>query len=149
MRVPAKKKQQADQSHMDVSLVIRGKSLDPDAVSEALGLRPTEVWRLGDRFPAPSPRKHKDSGWRLKGKPVAGFNLSKHVEALVKQLEPYAERFPQLPEEASLYVQCDVCDYEFRKSNLSLSRDAVAGVSKLGAEIDIDYYDLSHGNDEE
>jgi len=132
---------------MDVSLVIRGKSLDPDAVSEALGLRPTEVWRLGDRFPAPAPGKHKDSGWLLKGKPVAGFNLSKHVEALVKQLEPYTERFSRLPKEASLYVKCDVCDYEFRKSNLSLSRAAVAAVAKLGAEVDIDYYDLSDHSD--
>lgn len=145
---PARNKPR-DRSHMDASLVIHGKHLDPAAVSKVLGLQPTKQWRAGEALPMPAPGVHKDSAWLFKGKAVAGFELTKHVEALLKQIEPYMERFAHLPPDITIYISCGVCDYEFRRSNLSLSRSAIEGLAKLGAEIDIDYYDLSRADSDE
>jgi hypothetical protein len=136
------------QSHIDVFLIIRGAELDPDAVTHTLGLEPTEIWRKGDRVLRRATRVYKDAGGKLKGKSVQGWVLAKHVEALIKQVERRADRFASLPTDALVYVRCDICDYEFRQTDLGLSRKAVEGLAMIGAEIDIDYYDLSkHATD--
>ncbi len=88
-------------------------------------------------------RRYTDDGWLLKAKPSRGFELTKHIEALIDQLKSHVDRIASLPAAAEVYVRCDICDYEFRRTDLSLSKKAIGGIASLGADLVIDYYDLS------
>jgi hypothetical protein len=134
-------------SHIDVYLVVRGSGIDPKEISRVLSIKPTRTWRSGDLVHPPAIRQHKDDGWMLKANYSQGVQLTKYVEALVERVEPKADRFQNLPPAATVYIRCDICDHEFRRTALGLSKKAVQGIARLGAELDIDYYDLSD-NDE-
>jgi hypothetical protein len=134
---------QDDKSHIDVYLVVRGSGIDPKEISRLLDIKPTRTWRSGDLVHPPAIRQHKDDGWELRANYSRGVELTKYVEALVDQVESKADRFHNLPPVTTVYVRCDICDYEFRRTALGLSKKAIQGIAKLGAEVDIDYYDRS------
>jgi hypothetical protein len=118
-------------------------------MTEALGLAPTRTWSAGDVVAPKSvaTRRYKDNGWELKVSHHRGTELTKHLESLIARLE--RSRFKAIRKNADAYLECEIYDYEFRRTDLSLSRKAISGLSDLGLEVDIDYYDLSHGNGEE
>ncbi len=134
---------QDDKSHIDVYLVVRGSGIDPKEISRVLDIKPTRTWRSGDLVYPPAVRQHKDDGWMLKANYSQGVQLTKYIEALVDQVESKADRFQNLPPATTVYVRCDICDHEFRRTDLGLSKKAIQGIAKLGADVDIDYYDLS------
>jgi hypothetical protein len=145
--VPGKSKRtrsqpkQRDKSHIDVYLVVRG--IDPQETSRLLGITPTKTWLAGDLVHPPAIHRYKDDGWVLKANYSRGVELTRYVEALIEQIKPSADRFHQLPAAVKVYVECAICDYQFRRTQLALSKKAVRGIARLGAELDIDYYDLS------
>src|SRR5207253_1126302 len=44
-----------DQHHCSTTLIVVGEDLDPDQVTEALGMEPDQSWRRGERKSLPLP----------------------------------------------------------------------------------------------
>jgi Domain of unknown function (DUF4279) len=145
---PRSRTEPQSRSHIDVYLVIRTATVEPREITRILGITPTNTWRVGDLVHPPASRAFKDNGWELQAKNSRDVELTKYVENLMAKLNGKLDRFASLPAEAVMYVLCDICDHEFRRTDLSLSKKAIQGLANLGVDIEIDYYDLS-GNDNE
>lgn len=87
-----------------VSLIIAGKNIDPSAVTEALGVSPTDSHRARD----PSLRRRLDDRawqiglWEVARQNVTIDDIASEVESFIKLLHNARERFVALDPERSL-----------------------------------------------
>ena len=73
---------------------------------------------------------------------VESMPLSQQVDELLELVFPAAPQFSALPVNARVVLSCAVYDYT-RDVILAISKPAVERLAALGAEIDIDYYDMT------
>jgi hypothetical protein len=134
-------KRSASKPEIAVSLDIHSFKRRPDQISKLLGLTPTRTWSHGDAIPK-TILKRKSNHWILDAPCERTAPLSEQVDSLLEQVFPIAEKFASLPKEAKVQLFCVVYDHE-RSVVLGFSEQAIAKIAALGAEINIDYYDLS------
>ena len=68
--------------------------------------------------------------------------MVKQTRALLKLALPAASRFRDLPPGSRVRLYCAIYDYE-REAVLQFPKDVLRGLADIGAEIDMDYYDLT------
>lgn len=126
-----------------VGLDVYGFSCSPDEITKLLGMAPTRTWLRGDPVPRTILRR-EDNRWILNAACDTTVALREQVDSLLEQVSPAASRFAGLPSEARVQIFCAVYDSD-RAVDLSFSKKAVEKIAALGAEINIDYYDLTDG----
>jgi Domain of unknown function (DUF4279) len=132
---------ESKQATVKVSLVIKGFSCAPEEVTEIIGVDPTRTWLRGDRISALATNLRHENGWELKGSLGDGNPLDVQVLAMLRLLAPAQSRFSGLPD-CSVRLSCAVYAYE-GSPQMFLPREAIAGLAGIGAEVDIDYYDMT------
>ncbi|HXT35599.1 MAG TPA: DUF4279 domain-containing protein, partial [Chloroflexota bacterium] len=66
-----------------------GYGYDPTVLTHALGIEPTETWRIGDRT-RKSGRPYKHDGWSLSSEEVASLDLQEVVLPILTRVYPVA-----------------------------------------------------------
>jgi hypothetical protein len=128
------------------SLGFVGDRLEPQQVTEILGLPPTKSWRKGELF-RPGPRSpeiiaHTGAWWLSTEGLVAGGDLDDHLGFLVALISPGGERLGRLREivrdGATARVSC-FWHGEAAARPPTIAASAVAAFNRLPAEIETDF----------
>jgi hypothetical protein len=116
-----------------------GFACSPDELSNAIGLQPTRTWNEGDLVTSRSTRRQKSSGWELASGLAKEATPDQHASRLLDRLGPAADSLKRMPVEASvLSIVLEIHGGD--RPPLGLSRENVARLAALGAELDIDLY---------
>src|SRR5678816_1317131 len=91
-----------------LALCVKGPDLDPEAVSELLGVAPTRIVRKGERWHPSNPRSRiSDAGvWELSLDPLTADepDVMKAVERLIHQAAATPSAWLALPAGCSVYL---------------------------------------------
>ncbi len=118
--------------------LLLGDDLDPDTVSEYLGLTPTRAWRKGDASPDSGPQDV--GGWLLGSDLPRDCSEEDHVLALFQALRPSWLAAASLGARyrASLYVVVRTSSHANPVFNFD--RSTVRQAAELNAELGVDLY---------
>jgi Domain of unknown function (DUF4279) len=90
------------------SFQLRGPRLEPDVVTHALGIEPTDAAKRGEPRPRDPTRTHRTGAWSLKSEPVLSRvedHLDDHLRWLLDQLEPRAHQLRDVMAEQELHAE--------------------------------------------
>jgi hypothetical protein len=119
---------------------------DPRAVSEIMGLEPTEAWVKGEHYSASSPgARRTHSRWALESGLDEGEPLEGHIRALLARLEPKQVEIRQVAERFTARIGVAQYFYEMNPG-FRIESDILERLANLGLPIDFDQYCL--GQDE-
>ena len=123
---------------------IVGDDVDPDEVTRALGVAPTEVKRKGSRIPGRVPRFNM---WIYGSEHYSGeiVDVAEISNELVKQLLPKASVIKSLKAEynAELYLEVVLhisCNESISTPAIGFTSPTIEFLSEVGAYIDVDTY---------
>lgn len=134
---------------VEVSFRIFGEDLDPDAVTNVLGIRPDSAVRKGEERDLKVGsrvihlRPARQGMWSISSKLPPDNPLEEHLQGLLALLEPKAEVIRGLAESG-----CSVdffCGLFLRDYNdgVTLPPELLSGIAALGAELGLDIYDAT------
>lgn len=129
-----------EDKHVYAKLILRGKGLNPQDVTDSLELNPSMSFKQGDWRNESDRWKH--NFWSLSSKnKVQSNDLARHLEWLINQLEPEKPRFLDILKEENIDAEISCfwilpTDHE----NLSLPPELVKNISELGLGLNIDLY---------
>lgn len=131
--------------------LLSSTDLDPDAVTAATGVIPTEVWRLGDVAHVAPRRTHyrKTSGWRVQSDPSMSKELDDHVRWVLGRLAAGWDELVTLGHSHQAAIICVVDTAESTGPGMRFESDVIARFAELNALLDIDYYSYRAGLPEE
>ncbi|WP_374213935.1 DUF4279 domain-containing protein [Streptomyces sp. A3M-1-3] len=112
----------------DVSLVVKGRDLDPDRISERLGLMPTSV-----RPPGPSrwePAGETDGRWRLQCDEHTSRSFADQLDNLLGVVEEKQDRLAALAGDG-FEVFISVHGFATNDSNLLFTHGQLLRMSRL------------------
>ena len=121
-----------------IYLAVTGYGDDPEMVTRALGLPPTEAWVRGQPFSEAFPEARRlRSQWMLGSGLPLDASFRDHCEALLAQLEPRADRVRLLASRCTVGV---VCGRYFHTGDPAFFIDAalIARFRALGLEARFD-----------
>ena len=121
-------------------LVLRGKDLVPQEVTDAIGIHPTKSFKRGDT--RTGTKKWPHGYWELSSKEaIHSSDLSMHLEWLAKQLELVTTQINKIIDKEGVDAEVS-CFWILPTSHesLSLSSELMMRIASLGLKIDIDIY---------
>jgi len=126
-------------SELRAALIISGFLCDPDAVTDALGVAPSEVHRRGEEHGRVR-RVVSENIWRLESKVNDSIELQPHVTWLLQQLPKDLSVLSRVTERWE--VQLAVATHVFGSTGPSLALDgeSISRLASMGASLDIDTY---------
>jgi hypothetical protein len=113
---------------------------DPKAITERLGLEPSECWKQGDR----NERTHRErtfSRWSLNSRLDRSEALEEHVKDVLKQTHNHASVICEISRELNSWIQL-VGYFHNDYLGFGLSNELIAGLALLNVGIDCDFYYL-------
>ncbi len=124
----------------EVYLGLFGDNFDPNAVTEIIGIEPTETTRKGN--PRPKYSSWRFSTGKIKDDVVDVYEMS---SSLIKTLNPYAEKIVEAKNAFNLEAVLEVVltitvDDSKSTPAIGFDSDVLAFLSRIGATIDIDTY---------
>lgn len=141
----AKKSPRQEPWDIKVYLIISGFEGSPDAISRVLGMQPTRTQLRGEPVTfgeLKTKLRRKANFWILDSGLPTTAALADQVAAVVKQVEGAAARFTDLPEGSSVTLTCAIYDYS-RDVALVFDTSVITALATIGADLNIDYYDLT------
>jgi hypothetical protein len=111
-------------------------------ISETLGVPPTRTWKQGDRVHPNATNVYRQSGW-MRESPVDAFKTTPEQSiAALLALFPDHGAFARLPPPSEIEVSATLYGLTERPY-FSLSARLLAQLGAIGADLDLDIYDLS------
>lgn len=136
-----------EQNEINVRLAIYRFDCHPDEITQILGLTPTDIWIAGQpvrRPPSGRAKLHEENAWLLKSPLDGSSEIEEQVDALTDVIAPQADRFRDLPDNVCIELSCSVYGHEYMPA-IHFTANQVRFLASLGAEIDVDVYDLTKG----
>jgi hypothetical protein len=124
-------------AHLDLS----STSLDPDQITERLGLRPTETWRIGDKAPNTG-RLRKDHRWELQTRDYGSSDLNEPLDDLLGVLTPVAESLRGVADQCDAAMICIVGSFGETNPGLFVDKAMMETIRGLGLDLQLDLYFL-------
>jgi hypothetical protein len=122
------------------SLVLRGKYLIPQEVTNSIGIIPTKSFKRGDIRKGSTTWPH--GYWELTSKEsVQSSDLSKHLEWLAEVLEPTKKELIKILNQEGINAEIS-CFWILPSSHesLSISSEMVRRMAFLGVKINVEIY---------
>jgi len=122
------------------SLMFRGKDLEPQRVTEILGIIPSRSFRRGDW--RTETKKWPHGYWTLTSSGnVESMDLALHIQWLIDQLEPVQPGLIQLLKEKSISAVLS-CFWTLQAGHggLSLNHHLLDRIATLGLNVELDVY---------
>jgi len=132
-------------AHIKIGFVITHDDLQPQIITEKLGIRPDVAWAKGD-MRAPFPHPAKFSHWKIVGEPNESLGIEDHIEPLLHRIEAFADRLKLLP--PSVFLKIDVAVYfeeDDSPPGLFLEPQLMARMAHLGLHFEVSTYNHMPG----
>ena len=123
-----------DRSYAYISITGSGNT---SAITESLGLEPTNFWNVGDKRSKGSP--YEFARWDFKDAAFEKEFLDEALNAVVQFIEEKNLQLTQLPGDFEACIQC-VGYHEQASPGFHLSRELLTRLGNLGIAIDFDLY---------
>lgn len=121
-----------------IAFTLTGQGVEPEWITESLGVQPTSTWRLGEQVARTSIQRKHD-GWRLSTEEVETVDLPGQVRRLLVQLEPHIDAIRRLCDTKELEAELNCIVYvNDAFPVLHFDSDVVELIQRLKAEIDLD-----------
>lgn len=122
---------------ISVYFILTGKDLNPEAITDKLGIAPTKTFRAGELIqPKASPR-WRQNGWLLESKLHKSAELEEHIEFIFERLQPCWNILKELGQIYESAFDCAIYVYEYVPA-LCWEKNIVKKVAELNARIDVD-----------
>lgn len=123
-----------------VFLYLTDFDCEPEDVTSALGIQPSQVWSRGDKFGPRMQLERKDTAWILRSPLDEPWNIQSHFRWLLDRLPDRLDCLSSVTD--CWYAQMSVVAYMPGNNTPALSFDPpmVARFAQLGAALDIDLY---------
>lgn len=128
-----------------VSFRISGSELDPNKVSQVLGLVPDNAHLKGEQPKDPRRSAYKQGLWGLRSKLSNEDPLSAHLESLLAILEPSQEQILKLSEQNTVDFYCSL----YSQNGFQLSPHLLRQTANLGAGFGVDVYPPDEGSEDD
>ncbi len=118
---------------------VYGDDIDPAALTQELGVAPTQAWQKGDL----DPRRHERSTghWALYSRLDRTAELEEHLQDVLLQIDGNAEAFASVADRFGGIMQL-VAYFHDLGAGLNLSKSVVARLAFYGLQLDLDSYYL-------
>ena len=134
-----------DIDRISVSLWINGFECSPEEITRQLGVQPSETRIKGEkRFvskKAKAPMINKENSWRLKSELPQTVEPDKHLEFLLKQLNPHKKAFLELTKKYETIISFGI-DWNYCNPGITLDKSLLIELAELNVEVDFDMYYL-------
>jgi Domain of unknown function (DUF4279) len=130
-------------SEILVEFLLTGFEVDPEKITVAIGIEPTESWNVGDAIEK-TKLKRKENGWALSSGLDKSSELEEHLDVLFEQLQAKWAILTSLCSKYDAEISCTVYGYEAQGPAMHLDKKIVKFIAELNAEVDIDYYCLDN-----
>ncbi len=118
--------------------IITGINVTPDEITKAIGITPTETWKLGDLSEKTTLRK-KHNGWRISTGYHQDFDLEKYIKQLFEILLPKSEIITTFCRENELDCELSCAAYVIDETpSTNFSKKIISDLAKLNASLDFD-----------
>ena len=120
------------------TFILRGKELDPQAVTELLGITPSRSFKRGDI--RTEQKKWPHGFWGLTSdERIQSPDLALHIEWVISQIEPNKEMLVELINGKNIDAEIS-CFWILPKSRegLSLSSELLERIAALGLNLNLD-----------
>jgi hypothetical protein len=121
-------------------LVITSRSLKPEEITDRVGLVPASIWKVGEQIGISS-RIRQENGWVLASGLDHSRDLREHLHSLMEKIAPTTDRLSDLAGDCEIEVACVLYAYDFIPE-MHFDAGIVRAVAAIGAEIDLDLYNL-------
>ncbi len=114
---------------------------DPDVVTRAVSIQPTEVFRKGEQhsqFKVKHPRAQ--SSWCLNSGASEDQDLDTHVSNVLEKLENSWPSFVAISAQYSASLNCVINSYGGDTPSIGLERNALKKLGELNSAFDVDLY---------
>jgi len=119
-----------------------GMEFDPDDITAKVGIKPTEIWRIGDLISSRGTRQHKQNGWSLYSKVEKSADLEDHIKSVLEQLQPGWQSLVELCKRYDAEISCVIYYRSGSVPAIHFDKYLVEMAHQLNAEIDVDFYVL-------
>ncbi|MEJ5203006.1 MAG: DUF4279 domain-containing protein [Anaerolineales bacterium] len=122
------------------TFILRGKELDPQLVTNRLGITPSRSFKRGDKRTEEKEWLH--GFWGLTSdERIHSTDLALHIEWVINQLEPVRDRLVELMKEENIDAEIS-CFWILPTSHegLSLGSDLLERIAFLGLKLNLDIY---------
>lgn len=132
---------------ISAKLVVEGFTCQPDELNQILGVRADSTWEVGDLVHPRLGHRHRQRGWMLVSRLDRTLaDATAHVLDILSRCgDPAA--FARLPPGSETTCLLGITGYDERPV-CRLGSDALSGLGRIGAVLDVDPYDLSRSVDE-
>jgi len=128
---PTAKDEVESRPRSKVAFTVQGKDLDLDKISQTLGLKASQVHKLGDPISKASNRQYEHDMWSLDSPLDRLEPMDKHLKWLAEHLKPHHDFIQSLKGQAEVYVYCGYTFHDF-ESGFSLSPEGLSIFTDLG-----------------
>jgi hypothetical protein len=128
-------------SYTHVWLRIMHEALDPDEVTQLLGVSPTEIQRAGEPRSPKTDKVHKCSGWFLSTEGILmSLDARHHFDWILERVGDKQSEFSALLERGYLLDVCCRWDSKSGQGGPTLSPPHMLGFARLGVDLWFDLY---------
>jgi hypothetical protein len=125
---------------ISIRLELRSDRVDPDQITEALGLQPSQTWRRGDAW---GRRTHPrpENGWVLATPYRATWDVDEPLRQLLEWIEPSRASLAELTDGGSVEGRLSIVGYQRdRGPSIYLDSETVRAIAQLGIDLNVDFY---------
>lgn len=113
---------------------------DPEIITKRLGIKPSQVWKKGDKKPFGKKfiNIHKNT-WKINSDLKINETAEEHIKHLLEIVEPAGKHIKNLSKKC--YIEFGLALYiKDYNPGIHLEKSLLERISKLNAELDLDFY---------
>lgn len=131
------------QSATKARLIIADFECSPEEITQTLSIYPTKTWLRGETVTPTAKNVHKENGWMI-ASPCDPLNstVDVQVDSLISIITPHIEAFAKLPTGVYIELSCIIRVADYGRPVIGFATNTVRVLAQIGANIDIDIYDL-------
>jgi hypothetical protein len=131
-----------NKSSLKLEISIFGDSFDLDNLTKSLKMEPTSKWNKGEKNPNHLSPPRQETSWNLEFYNSSRLDLEIVTEELISKMEPHIQIINNFSNDNDLIVKLFLLIEvsENNKPALYLNSKFIAFLSRINAELDIDYY---------
>jgi hypothetical protein len=119
---------------------LRNLLIDPEEITNQIGLQPTDSWREGEIHPK-TRRAKTSNGWTLHSRLPKNFDLEEHVKDVLDQLDTKKKIVLPISQKYSGHLQLVGYFYQIYPG-FSLERNETTRIGEYELSLDFDFYYL-------
>jgi len=123
-----------------VYLAIYSATLDPQTITQHLGLAPTQTRQKGEQVRPYVRRTYAEHRWYYEVQPDHPALPEDKIQRLLQNVSPVANRFAQLANACHVVLHIVYKGYQSSMGGLHLDAETARQIALLGAAVDIDLY---------